>query len=314
MKIELKEAADKLQAANKIVVTAHINSDGDAIGSSLALMQILKSMNKEVKVYIDDVLPRNFKILPHIEKIERPSNISEEQPDLLVILDTQPDRIGSVLDKVKAPILNIDHHVTNDGKNVDWLYLNSNAAATCEIIFDLTKFLPIELTEDIAHCLYTGLATDTGFFNYANTKPSTLRAAAALIEAGVKPNVIAEEMERKSLADFKGLAEAIQTVEFFNEGKVAGMFICEELSKKIDSNEGFIDLIRVVDGVEIAFLLTCKAEKCCRVSMRSRNVDVSAIARSLGGGGHIRAAGCTIKENFDDAKKIIVETIKKYLL
>lgn len=314
MRIELKEAADKLQAANKIIVTAHINSDGDAIGSSLALMQILKIMGKEVRVFIDDLLPRNFKILPHIDKIERPSNISEEQPDLLVILDTQPDRIGSVIDKVKAPILNIDHHVTNDGKNVDWLYLNSNAAATCEIIFDLTKFLPIELTEDIAHCLYTGLATDTGFFNYANTKPSTLRAAAALIEAGVKPNVIAEEMERKSLADFKGLSAAIQTVEFFNDGKVAGMFISEELSKKIDSNEGFIDLIRVVDGVEIAFLLTCKAEKCCRVSMRSRTVDVSEIARSLGGGGHIRAAGCTIKENFDDAKKIIVETIKKYLL
>ena len=313
MRIELQEAAAKLQAANKIIVTAHVNSDGDAIGSSLALMQILKEMGKEVRVFIDDVLPPNFKILPHIEKIEIPSKLNEIsiETDLLVILDTQPDRIGSVLKFVNAPILNIDHHVTNEGKNVDWLCLNSNAAATCEIIFDLCKFLPVELTEDIAHCLYTGLATDTGFFNYANTRPSTLRAAAALIELGVKPNVIAEEMERKSLADFKGLAEAVQTVEFFNEGKVAGMFICEELSKQLDSTEGFIDLIRVIDGVEVAFLLTCKAEKLCRVSMRSRTVDVSAIARSLGGGGHIRAAGCTIKEPFDEAKKIIVEAIDK---
>ena len=311
MKVELTVAAEKLKSANNIVVTAHINPDGDAIGSSLAIMQMLKSMGKQVRVLIDDALPPNFMILPKIEEIEHPVELTETEiiTDLLVVLDTQTDRIGKVLNVVKAPILNIDHHITNEGKNVDWLYLNANAAATCEIIFDLVGLLNVKLTENIAHCLYTGLATDTGFFNYANTRPSTLRAAASLIEAGVKPNVIAEEMERKSLADFTGLAETLKTVEFFFDGKVAGLFVNEAIAHLVDSTEGFIDLVRVIDGVEVAFLLTCKEKNLCRVSMRSRTVDISAIARSLGGGGHIRAAGCSIKAPFDEAKKIIVDAI-----
>ena len=313
MNIDLKEVADKIQSANKIVVTAHINPDGDAIGSALALMLILRVLGKEVRVFIDDNIPPNFSILPHVDEIEHPIELTETeiQADLLVILDTQPDRIGRVQDLVKAPILNIDHHITNEGKTVDWLYLNAGAAASCEIVFDLSKLLPIKLNEAIAHCLYTGLATDTGFFNYANTKPSTLRAAASLIEAGVKPNVIAEEMERKSLADFKGLAETLKTVEFFYDGKVCGLFVSEEIAHLVDSTEGIIDLIRVIDGVEVAFLLTCKERNLCRVSMRSRTVDVSAIARSLGGGGHIRAAGCSLEMPFPEAKKTIVATIGK---
>ena len=311
MKIELKEAAEKLQAANKIIVTAHINPDGDAIGSSLALTLLLRNMGKDARAFIDDEISPNFMILPNIKELEHPVEVPEEeiQADLLVVLDTQTDRIGRVSKMVKAPILNIDHHITNEGKNVDWLFLNANAAATCEIIFDLIEFLPTQLTEEIAHCLYAGIATDTGFFNYANTRPSTLRAAAVLIETGVKPNVIAEEMERKSLADFKGLCEALKTIEFFYDGKVVGISINEAIADLVDSTEGFIDQIRVIDGVEVAFMLTCKATNFCRVSMRSRTIDVSEIARKLGGGGHIRAAGCTIKEPFDIAKDMLLRAI-----
>ena len=309
MQIELREAAAKLKSAQKIIVTAHINPDGDAIGSSLALVQILKLMHKDVRIFIDDVLPPNFMILPFVDNIERPNDNDKLTADLLVILDTQTDRIGRVFNMVEAPILNIDHHVTNTGANVDYLYLDPNAAATCEIIFNLSKYLDVELTMNIARCLYTGLATDTGFFNYANTKSSTMRAAAALIDAGVKPNEIAEQMERKSLADFKGLVETLKTMQLFYDGKVVGIFVNEEIAKSVDSTEGFIDLIRVIDGVDVAFLLTCKSENLCRVSMRSKTVDVSKIARSLGGGGHIRAAGCSIKTSFEEAKQIIVDAI-----
>ena len=311
MKIELKDAAEKLKAANNIVVTAHVNPDGDAIGSSLALTLILRDMGKNARAFIDDNIPPNFLILPHINEIEHPVEVPEKeiQADLLVVLDTQTDRIGQVTKLVKAPVLNIDHHVTNEGRNVDWILLNANAAATCEIIFDLIEYLPIKLTEDIAHCLYAGLATDTGFFNYANTRPSTLRAAAVLIETGVKPNVIAEEMERKSLADFKGMCEALKTIEFFHDGKVVGISINEAIAHLVDSTEGFIDLIRVIDGVEVAFMLTSRDKNLNRVSMRSRTIDVSKIARSLGGGGHIRAAGCTIRKPFDEAKKMLLKAI-----
>ena len=197
MKITLNDAAEKLLAAEKILVTAHINPDGDAIGSTLATLQILRAMNKNVSVYIDDKLPKNFVSLPFAEEIKRPADGEKISADLLVILDTAPDRIGKVFQMTDAPILNIDHHVTNKNDE-NFLYVEATAAATCEIIFYLSKILGANITEDIAICLYTGMATDTGFFNYSNTKPKTFRAAAELVECGVKPNLVAENVEKRT--------------------------------------------------------------------------------------------------------------------
>ena len=309
MRIELKDAAKRLKAAKKIIITAHVIPDGDAVGSSLALSRMLRSLGKDVRVFIDDTIRKTLETLPDFDTIERPMLEEKLDADLLVILDTQTDRIGQVRQAAEGiPILNIDHHVTNEGKDVD-IYLDENAAATCEIIFSLSKLLKVKLDKETATCLYTGIATDTGFFNYANTRPSTLRAAAELIEAGVKPNEVSEQMEKKSLSDVMGEIEALQTTKVFFGGKAVGLFIDLELSKRIESTEGFIDLVRIIDGVDVAFLLHCKAENFCRVSMRSKTVDVSEIARRLGGGGHIRAAGCSINAPFEEAKMIITHAI-----
>ena len=164
MIITLQAAAAKLRAADKILVTSHINPDGDAIGSALAMLQILREMGKTVQVYIDDKIPQNFSVMPFEEEIRRPREDETFDADLLVVLDTAPDRIGEVGRLTDAPILNIDHHVTNKGDNLD-LYVDADAAATCEIIFRLAHELGAEITMNIAVCLYTGIATDTGFFN-----------------------------------------------------------------------------------------------------------------------------------------------------
>ena len=313
MKITLSDAAEKLKHAQKIALTAHINPDGDAIGSVLAMLQILRAMNKKVFAYIDDKLPKNFLSLPFAEEIKRPQENEKISADLVVILDTAPDRIGKVLELTNAPILNIDHHITNKNEE-NFLYVDAAAAATCEIIFRLTKILDVKISEDIAICLYTGLATDTGFFNYSNTKPATFRAAAELVECGVKPNLIAENLEKRTALAVKVISAALQTTKLFYGGKVAGMFVDEKLAKQTDTTEGLIDLIRVIDGVEVAFLLTEKGKNFCRVSMRSKNVNVSEIAQKLGGGGHVRAAGCTINESFEDAKNILIHAIGNYLV
>ena len=313
MKITLNEAAEKISNAEKILVTAHINPDGDAIGSTLAMLQILRALNKKVCAYIDDKLPKNFITLPFAEEIQKPAENEKISADLMIILDTAPDRIGKVIDITDAPILNIDHHVTNKNEE-NFLYVEPQAAATCEIIFKLTKILGVKISEEIAICLYTGLATDTGFFNYSNTKPATFRAAAELVECGVKPNLVAEQVEKRTAREVQVTAAAIQTAKLFYGGKVVGMFIDENLAKKTDTTEGLIDLIRVIDSVEVAFLLTCKGENLCRVSMRSKTVNVSEIAQKLGGGGHVRAAGCTLETNFADAKNILLHTIGKYML
>ena len=313
MKITLQLAAAKLRAADNILVTAHVNPDGDAIGSTLAMLQILRAMGKNVAVYIDDKIPKNFSVMPFAEEIRQPREDETFSADLLVILDTSPDRIGNVKNLTDAPILNIDHHITNSGDEGD-LYVDANAAATCEIIFQLCKELDAEISKNVAVCLYTGLATDTGFFNYSNTRPSTLRAAADLVEIGVEPNLISEQVEIRSFRDIQIMSAALQTTKLFYGGKVAGMFIDRELYKQVETTEGLIDLIRVIDGVEVAFLLTEKEKNVCRVSMRSKGVEVSSIAKRLGGGGHVRAAGCTINKNLDMSKMLLVRTIGEFMI
>ena len=313
MLITLQEAAAKLRAAEKILLTSHVSPDGDAIGSTLAMLQILREMGKTVQVYIDDKIPRNFCVMPFEEEIRRPREDETFDANLLVILDTSPDRIGAVEKLTDAPVLNIDHHVTNKGDGCD-LYVNADAAATCEIIFQLAHELGAEITTNIAVCLYTGIATDTGFFNYSNTKAGTFHAAAELVELGVEPNLISEQMEKRTYNDLQVMSAALQNSRFYYGGKIAGMFIDEELARRVDTTEGLIDLIRVIEGVEVAFMLTFKEKNLTRVSMRSNGVEVSDIARRLGGGGHVRAAGCTLHESFGEAKRIVIRAIGEFMI
>lgn len=313
MLITLQQAATKLQAANKILITAHIQPDGDAIGSTLAAMQILRALGKNVQVFIDDTARKNLQALPHFDEIRRPVDGETFDADLLLILDTSPDRIGNVRKLTNAPILNVDHHVTNTGEGVNYLYVEKNAAATCEIVYKLARELDVTITPDIATCLYTGLATDTGFFQFSNTRAETLAIASELITCGVSPNFISEQLESKSLAEVQGLAAALDSLKMYHGDKVAGMILDHATVKKFDSTEGFIDEIRVIDTVDVAFLLTEKSPNVCRVSMRSKGADVSKIAAKLGGGGHIRAAGCTLKMSLDDAEKILVDAITSEL-
>lgn len=311
MLITLKEAANRIKAADKILVTAHVQPDGDAIGSTLATVQILRSIGKTAQVFIDDTVRKNLHALPHFEEIRRPVEGETFDADLLLILDTSPDRIGNVRKLTDAPILNIDHHVTNKGGDYFELYREHEAAATCEIVFKLACELDATITPDIATCLYTGLATDTGFFQFSNTRAETLATASELIKCGVSPNFISEQLERKSLAEVMGLRVALGSLKMFYDNKVAGMFLDYATAQTFDSTEGFIDEIRVIDTVDMAFLITEKAPNFCRVSMRSKGVDVSKIANSLGGGGHIRAAGCTLKTTLAEAEKILIEELGK---
>lgn len=311
MRVTLKEAAAKLQAAKKILITAHINPDGDALGSTLAMWQALRQLGKSAQIYLDDKLPTNLNFLPHIDEIKRPAEDEKFDADLMLVIDTAPDRIANVRKLTDAPILNVDHHVTNKNENDD-LYLDSNAAAACEIAYELCKELDVKISTDIAICLYTGIVTDTGFFNYSNTTAKTFLIAAALLECGVKPNYISENVERRTQKDVEVMRAALQTMQIFFDGKVAGMFIDEELAKIVDTTEGLVDLIRVIDTVDVAFILQYKAENFIRVSLRSKGANVSEIAQKLGGGGHIRAAGCTLHTNFDDAKNILLKTLGEY--
>ncbi|MCR5175728.1 MAG: DHH family phosphoesterase [Anaerovibrio sp.] len=311
MIISLKETAERLKTANELILTAHISPDGDAIGSCLGLKYILEQLGKKVRIIIDDDVPSFLKILSGYNDIEKPQEESY-QADYLVILDACLDRVGSLVEKCKAPVLNIDHHATND-KRADYLYLAAERAATAEIVFDLGQELGVEFDKESATAVYIGLATDTGYFKYSNTSPHTMRTAAALLEKGVRPETISEAIETKDFAIVRGLAKALQTVELFADGRAAGLFLEYDLTETIETTEGFIDEIRIIDGVDVAVLIKAVQPEVCRVSMRSKVTDVSKLAARLGGGGHKKAAGCTIYKNLYDTKHYLMDEIIKSL-
>ena len=229
MRISLKQAGALLQEAQNIVITAHVNPDGDAIGSSLGVMHYLRDLGKQVRVVIDDDIPRNFAFLNACDIIEKPTvaETGEKEPiDLLLILDTSIDRTGDVTEAFSPTrILNIDHHVTN-ALACPAVYLDADSAATAEIIYQLLQEMDAKITKDIAMAVYTGLATDTGFFRFPNTTPFTMRAAADLLERGAEPGIISEAVEAKPFVRVIGMAKALEGAELLFGGKLAGI-LCE---------------------------------------------------------------------------------------
>lgn len=311
MRIQKEEAAARLMAARRLLITAHMSPDGDAVGSSLALAAFLRARGREAAVWIDDALPRNLSFLPGYDAIRRPDG-SPLSGELLVVLDTDLSRIGAVGTGAQGlPVLNIDHHISNDGR-ADFLW-NGRFSATAEMVFDLLDHLGSDFPPEIAVPLYTGLATDTGFFKYSNTRPETMRAAARLLEAGVRPEAVSEALEEKTLALVEGQAAALRTMELSADGRVAGLYLDRELAQSLETTDGFIDLVRVIEGVEVAVLVKCMDENFCRASLRSKGLDVSRIAMRFGGGGHIRAAGCTFSLPLAEAKAALLAAVSEAL-
>jgi len=309
MKIDLKQAADVITKCKNFVITSHVNPDGDALGSVLGLAHYLKAIGKNVTCLIDDDLPANFNILPGYELLSKPGQIIEKI-DLLIVLDTGIDRIGQIKELTNAPILNIDHHISNNS-TVDYLYVDPDRAATGEIIFQLLKLMKAVFDKNIATCLYTAIATDCGFFRYANTTALTMRIGAELLDFDVKPNLISEAIEKKPLATVRGIALALNTLEIFKTGEIALLAITQDILNQCKSTEGFIDLARIIEGVDVAVMVKYVDENTCRISMRSKATNVSLIAETFGGGGHIRAAGCTIQTSVESAKQTIVAAIEQ---
>ena len=304
--ISFTETFELLNEARNIAITSHINPDGDSIGSSLAMYQILKNMGKTVNIYMRDVVPKNFLFLPFAEVIQKKPN-EKLKTDLLVIMDARINRTGGVAEMFDAPILNIDHHLSNDGL-ADFLILDAKSSSCCEIVFEFMQTKNIFITPNIATCLYTGTASDTGFFKFDNTTEKTLNTASKLVAAGANPFEVAEKTSQRNFEDILKIGKALQNTQKFFDGNVAGIFLDEEFSD-FAFTEDLINSVRFIEGVDIAFIVQHKKKNTYRLRMRSHNADVRKITSKLNGGGHTHAAGATLNGNFSDIKKFLLETI-----
>ena len=209
--------------------------------------------------------------------------------------------------------VNIDHHVSN-AHFADCEYILTDCAATGEILTDLFLKWQEDITPSMADALYMAIATDCGFFKFSNTTGHTLRCAAALVDAGARPNRISEHLEETTLVKTRALSQVLQQIELFEGGRIAGISFTEDVLKYTGEHTGgYIDYARRIKGVDVAFTVKAVTGDQTRVSLRSKDVDVNAVAAVFGGGGHIRAAGCTVNKSLDETKSSLIEEIRKVL-
>lgn len=310
----IKETADILQKSNHIALVAHINPDGDAVGSLLGLGNALAKIGKKVYLFIDDDIPEQFTFLANIEQIKRFAFAEPLPVDLLVVLDSSDyDRVGKAKEKLNfTKSLNIDHHISNEGFT-DFRYLDTNAAATCEIIFDLLEQMEIKIDEQIAPALYLGIVTDCGFFRYANTTSKTMSVAAKLLDCGIVPNEIADHIETQTVETVMVLPKILDTLEFHLDNKIASISVSPDLFSEGVDGELYLKYPRYIYGVQVALLFKGVSEDVTRISMRSKNLDVSKIATLFDGGGHKLAAGCTIQGDIKTAKELIIKALAEHM-
>lgn len=315
-----EQIIDIINKSSKIAVTSHMQPDGDNIGSSLALCLALKKLGKKAVFVIDDNVPELYRFLKGAREVEKPSSVAEIDFDLLIALDCGDlERLGKVAQLVsKTKLINIDHHISNT-KFGEVNLVEENASATAEIVYKLIKSMGIFIDKDIADCIYTGVVTDTGMFQYSNTSEETHSIAAELIIAGVSPSDIFNKIYQNSPKEKVLLmGEALKSLEFFNNDMVSCISISkaqvDNIAEEDIDTEGIVNLGRDIFGVEVAIFLKQKETNLVKVSLRSKTyIDVSIIAKDFGGGGHIRAAGCAVAGSLESVKQQILEAIQKQI-
>src|SRR5579862_1316216 len=300
---ELRAVAEALRSYDRFLVAGHENPDGDALGSILATALALRGLEKEATLYLpgDAPLPGEYRFL-QLGEVRRDVPADMEQLVLLALDCANESRLGpdqSIRERARL-VIDVDHHHDNS-RFGDVNLIIPDASSTAEIVRDLLAELGVGLTPEIAEALYVALVTDTGRFQYTNTTPKALRLAAELVEAGADVHGIFRQVyETVQFAKLKLLARALDRARLFEGGRLVVSYLLrgdfDEVGAEEPYSEGIIDYLRQVEGAEMVALIREPPRDdgpAHRVSLRSSRdeVDVSAIARKAGGGGHRQAAG-----------------------
>ncbi|HBG25998.1 MAG: hypothetical protein A2Y10_13585 [Planctomycetes bacterium GWF2_41_51] len=326
-----KKAIDLINGSQSWLITSHTRPDGDAIGCIKAFCELAAHLGKKAQPILlsppahwyNFIFEKPVPVLGNDFKLENLQNGSFGSFDLIIIVDTnsyvQLDDFDKWLKITKVPVLVIDHHITGDNLgNVE--VIDSTAAATGEIVFDLFKFADWKITPVIAEALYIALSTDTGWFRFDNTDSRVMRNASSLIEFGASPSVVYHKLyQNYSPARLKLLGRMLNGVEFYHDGKIAFQHIMrsdfDATGATGSDTEEFVNECQRVNSVEAAALFVELKDGGFRCSLRSNgNVDVQKIASELGGGGHKMASGVNLKGSLTEAKKLILDKIEQQLL
>jgi phosphoesterase RecJ-like protein len=312
----LAKISDLIARQRVFLITAHERPDGDALGSELALWEMLRRMGKEALVYNQDPTPENYRFLAGSDRIVR------ELPPLAafevaIILDSSElARVGKEAARIAAipNLIQIDHHVT-DGGFCEASLIDTRASSTGELVWRLVRHMQLTASREMANSLYTAIFTDTGGFRYGNTRRETLCAAAELVAAGADPQWISENVyETNPPAKIRLLAAVLPTLSLDAGGRVGSLSVTRQMMAAAgalpEHTDGLVDLPRTIRGVEISVLYTEIGEGAFKLSLRSKGtVNVERVARAFGGGGHVNAAACRIAGDLADVRRRVLEEI-----
>jgi len=314
---DLQAVAEALRAHDRFLVVTHENPDGDALGSLVATTVALRQLGKDVEMFLSgsSAIPQEYSFM-QLDGVlrELPADVAER---VLVAVDcAKADRIGpdpAPVEQTKL-VIDIDHHHDNTRFGAVNLIV-SDASSTGEVLRDVFAELGVKITPEIAEPLYIALVTDTGRFQYANTTPKSLRLAAELVEAGADVHAVFQQVyESVEFAKLKLLARALDRARVLEGGRIVVSHLLRTDFADVGAvepySEGIIDYLRAVEGAELAVLIREPPRDdgpLRRISLRASvdELDVSAIARLFGGGGHRQAAGFSSEKSIDEITELV---------
>jgi phosphoesterase RecJ-like protein len=312
------ELTAAVKASRSVLISSHVNPDGDCIGSQLAFAWYCRSLGKEVVIYNRDPVPTKLAFLQGAELI------TQQRPqgpfDLFVVLDASNlSRLGWEGGGAVAPVtMDIDHHEDNT-RFATHNYVDAGVAATGQILYDFFTSSKIDYPREVAEALYTAVMTDTGGFRFANTDSRVLHLCADLVEHGVDPSSVYQKVyASRSTAGMKLLARVWSSLSFYDKDRICSMElplqVVEELGANYGDSEGIADLTIMAEGVKVGMLIKHRENE-THFSLRSNgHLDVGRIARDIkGGGGHSNAAGCTLPLPVEQAKQAMLAILAKEL-
>lgn len=315
MKIDFERVVSLLRENDRFIILTHANPDGDTLGSGSALTLALKKLGKKVRLINNDTIPEKYLYITDAvqnDEFDGGFVVSVDVADQKLLGKNVEEHYGDRVD------LAIDHHGTNRLFAKE-SYIESDSASACEIVYLIIKALGVEIDKRMADCLYTGCSTDTGCFRYSNVTSRSHEIAAELIRLGADHAAINVRMfETKKKGYVRLQAMCLDLMEFYLDDKVCLLTVTRKMLEETGTTDEDVDAIvafsRQIEGVLVGITIKEKSDGVFKVSVRTHEgVDASAICGAFGGGGHLRAAGCSFTCGADEIKTQIIEETKRYL-
>lgn len=310
----LSQVVQLIEQQQNFMITSHIRPDGDGLGSGLALYWMLRDLGKEVDVVLRDRVPPSYNVLPASDLVVVQDDVDKKYDAAFIIECSDVDRPG--LPSLRNQfVVNIDHHSTTvPFGDINWI--DPTAAAVGEMIYNLCKALGVEVTKEIAECIYTALLTDTGSFHFSNTTERTLKIASELVRRGVEPARISEALFYSApFSKIKLLGLVLSNIQRDESGRIAWITLDRSTVYEADASEedsdGIVNHALSIGDVEAVAFFKELMPGSYRISLRSKGKNnVAKVAELFGGGGHRNAAGCRIEGDFEDVKRRVIEGLQ----